>query len=94
MRRAFAQVKNGRSGPVMVEVPVDIVGLAEVEVVPERPPAGPCTTRSAGDAPDIDEAAKMLLDAACPLILAWGRASSMPRRPPSCAGLPNCCKRR
>ena len=33
MRRAFAQVKNGRSGPVMVEVPVDIVG-AEVDIDP------------------------------------------------------------
>ncbi|MGA8381880.1 MAG: thiamine pyrophosphate-requiring protein [Stellaceae bacterium] len=68
MRRAFAQVKNGRSGPVMVEVPVDIVG-AEVEIDPSghRPVR---TTRSAGDARDIDEAAKMLLDAACPLILA------------------------
>src|SRR5487761_257023 len=68
MRRAFAQVKNGRSGPVMVEVPVDIVG-AEVDIDPNahRPVR---TTRSQGDARDIDEAAKMLLDAACPMILA------------------------
>jgi acetolactate synthase I/II/III large subunit len=68
MRRAFAQLKNGRPGPVMVEVPADVVGL-EVEIDPSahRPIRA---TRSAGDARDIDEAARMLLDAACPMILA------------------------
>jgi acetolactate synthase I/II/III large subunit len=33
MRRAFSQVKNGRQGPVMVEVPADVVGT-EVGVDP------------------------------------------------------------
>jgi acetolactate synthase I/II/III large subunit len=67
MRRAFAQLKNGRSGPVMVEVPADVTGI-EVEVDPSqhRPVR---TSRSAGDERDIDDAAKMLLDAACPIIL-------------------------
>ena len=68
MRRAFSQVKNGRSGPVMVEVPADVTGI-EVDVDPNmhRPVRA---TRSAADARDIDEAAKMLLDASCPMILA------------------------
>src|ERR1700752_1728102 len=35
MRRAFAQVKNGRQGPVMVEVPADLVA-AEVSVEPNE----------------------------------------------------------
>src|SRR6476619_2502459 len=35
MRRAFAQVKNGRQGPVMVEVPADVVGT-EVAVDPNE----------------------------------------------------------
>src|SRR6201997_3651639 len=35
MRRAFSQVKNGRQGPVMVEVPVDIVGT-EVDLEPNE----------------------------------------------------------
>ena len=68
MRRAFSQVKNGRPGPVMVEVPADVVGT-EVAVDPNdyRPVrAHP----SAGDERDIDEAARMLLDASCPMILA------------------------
>jgi acetolactate synthase-1/2/3 large subunit len=68
MRRAFAQLKNGRPGPVMVEVPADVMGL-EVEVDPNshRPIRA---TRSAGDPCDIDDAARMLLAASCPMILA------------------------
>jgi acetolactate synthase I/II/III large subunit len=68
MRRAFAQLKNGRPGPVMVEVPADVTGF-EVEIDPNRHRPVP-TTRAAGDPRDIDEAAKMLTDAACPMILA------------------------
>jgi acetolactate synthase I/II/III large subunit len=68
MRRAFAQVKNGRSGPVMVEVPADVTGI-EVNVDPsEHRPVR--TTRSGGDERDIDDAAQMLLDAAYPMLLA------------------------
>ena len=67
MRRAFSQAKNGRPGPVMVEVPADVTGI-EVDVDPAqyRPVRA---SRSAGDPQDIDEAAKMLLDASCPMIL-------------------------
>src|SRR6516225_3016449 len=68
MRRAFAQLKNGRPGPVMVEVPADVMGL-DVEVDPNaHRPIRP--TRSAGDPRDIDDAARMLLAASCPMILA------------------------
>src|SRR4029077_399688 len=35
MRRAFAQVKNGRQGPVMVEVPADVHSI-EVGVDPNE----------------------------------------------------------
>src|SRR5260370_1631389 len=68
MRRAFSQVKNGRQGPVMVEVPADVVGT-EVGVDPgEYRPVR--ATRSAGDERDIDDAARMLLEASWPMILA------------------------
>ena len=68
MRRAFSQLKNGRPGPVMVEVPADVTGLdVEVDPAQYRPVRA---TRSAGDPRDIDDAAKMLLDAQCPMILA------------------------
>jgi acetolactate synthase I/II/III large subunit len=67
MRRAFSQVKNGRQGPVMVEVPADVVGV-EVAVDPgvHRPVR---LSRSAADEQDVEEAARMLLDASCPMIL-------------------------
>src|SRR5215831_5794677 len=68
MRRAFSQAKNGRSGPVMVEIPAD-VHSTEVSVDPGTYQSVRAT-RSAGDERDIDEAARMLLDAACPMILA------------------------
>jgi acetolactate synthase-1/2/3 large subunit len=68
MRRAFSQVKNGRQGPVMIEVPVDVMS-AEVGVDPAEYRTVR-TTRSAGDDRDIDEAARLLLDASCPMILA------------------------
>src|SRR5437868_14147416 len=68
MRRAFNALKNGRSGPVMVEVPADVMtaGFAGDEV-------GYTTvrrTRSAGDERDIDDAAKMLIEAKNPIIIA------------------------
>src|SRR5262249_7361108 len=57
-----------RQGPVMVEVPVDVmtaeIGVDPAEYRPVR------ITRSAGDERDIDEAAHMLLEASCPMILA------------------------
>jgi len=68
MRRAFSQAKNGRSGPVMVEIPAD-VHSTEIAVDPAKyQPVR--ATRSTGDARDIDEAAGMLLAASCPMILA------------------------
>ncbi len=68
MRRAFSALKNGRLGPVMVEVPRDIValdiGADTLEYQPLRP------TRSAPDPDDVERAARLLLDAASPMILA------------------------
>ncbi len=68
MRRAFNALKNGRAGPVMVEVPRDLVdkdiGSDTVDYVP-RPPS-----ISAPDPRDADEAAKVLLAARDPMILA------------------------
>src|SRR5258707_6475148 len=56
MRRAFSQAKNGRPGPVMVEVPADVhsteVGADPREYRPFR------ATRSAGDEGYIDEAGR------------------------------------
>jgi acetolactate synthase-1/2/3 large subunit len=68
LRRAFNALKNGRSGPVMVEVPADVMTSefpgndVHYETVKR--------TRSAGDPDDIDTAAKKLIDAKTPMIIA------------------------
>ncbi|HTT78199.1 MAG TPA: thiamine pyrophosphate-requiring protein [Stellaceae bacterium] len=68
LRRAFNALKNGRPGPVMVEVPIDVMTADfphnEVDYTTVR------RTRSAGDAHDIDDAAKMLVDARMPILIA------------------------
>ena len=66
MRRAFSALKNGRPGPVMVEVPRDLVDLdaGELDYRPMR------ASVSAPDPRDVDEAAKLLIAAKAPMILA------------------------
>lgn len=68
MRRAFNLLKNGRPGPVMVEIPAD-VGLEEV---PESALQYTVvkSTCSAGNPQDIAEAARVLCQARHPVILA------------------------
>ena len=56
MRRAFNALKNGRPGPVMVEVPADLM-TADFEGAVDYTPIR--ATRSAGDARDIDDAVKL-----------------------------------
>ena len=68
MRRAFNALKNGRPGPVMVEVPRDILALDAGADAESYRPIIP--TISAPNARDVDEAAKMLLAASHPMILA------------------------
>jgi acetolactate synthase-1/2/3 large subunit len=69
MRRAFAALKRGRPGPVMVEIPVD-VATAEVEPSLLETYRSPKEARASGNAQDILAAAKCLLDADHPVILA------------------------
>jgi acetolactate synthase I/II/III large subunit len=68
LRRAFNALKNGRPGPVMVEVPADVMTAEfagnEVEYTAVR------RTRPAGDPRDIDEAARMLIAAKAPIVIA------------------------
>jgi thiamine pyrophosphate-dependent acetolactate synthase large subunit-like protein len=68
MRRAFSQLKNGRPGPVMVELPRDLLELdIGGDTLDHRPVRA---TRAAPATYDAEEAARLLLDATCPLILA------------------------
>jgi acetolactate synthase-1/2/3 large subunit len=68
MRRAFSQLKNGRPGPVMVELPRD---LLELDIGSETLEHNPVRrTRSTPAADDVEVAARLLVDASCPVILA------------------------
>ncbi|QQS10698.1 MAG: thiamine pyrophosphate-requiring protein [Rhodospirillales bacterium] len=67
MRRAFAQLRNGRGGPVVIEVPTD----AFADDVPEPLDYTPAfTTRSGPDPDAVREAAKLLVAAKRPVIYA------------------------
>lgn len=68
MRRAFNALKNGRKGPVMVEVPRDIVDLETGFDSPNYTPMRP--SLSAPDPRDVEDAAKRLVAARCPVIIA------------------------
>ena len=68
MRRAFNALKNGRPGPVMVEVPRDIVNADAGDEAHAYRPIAP--TISLPNPSDVDAAAKMLLAASHPMILA------------------------
>jgi acetolactate synthase-1/2/3 large subunit len=76
LRRAFAQLRNGRPGPVLIEVPAD---LWNEEVPDGWSPAPSFSAKSAPDPADIDRAARVLASASHPVIYAgqgvhWAKA--------------------
>ena len=76
MRRAFSHMRNGRGGPVLVEVPQDLWN----EEVPEPLNYKPVVATRCGPDPDaVKDAAKLLAKAKRPVIYAgqgvhWARA--------------------
>jgi len=67
MRRAFSQLRNGRGGPVMIEIPLDVFGEEVSDDFTYVPSFG---TRSAPDPADITQVAKVLASANNPVIYA------------------------
>ena len=67
MRRAFGQLRNGKQGPVLLELPSDIL-MQEIpdQMITEY--KSPLVHKSAGDPQDIKEAARLLLSAKRPVI--------------------------
>jgi acetolactate synthase-1/2/3 large subunit len=65
-RRAFSQLRNGKPGPVLLELPSDVSGAqvdeASFEYIPAR------AYRSAGDPQDVAAAAKLLIEAQRPVL--------------------------
>lgn len=67
MRRAFSQLRNGRGGPVLIEVPLDVFG----EEIPDDFAYVPSfKSRTAPDPADIEQAAAVLAAAENPVIYA------------------------
>lgn len=68
MRRAFTLLRSGKPGPVMLEVPTDVmvedIGGEEVQYTPVK------GSRPMGDPQDVREAIKALLAARAPVIMA------------------------
>ena len=69
MRRAFSQLRNGRRGPVMVETPMDVAG-EEIDEALVEAYVPPRSFRSAAGPDEVDAAARALLSAQRPVILA------------------------
>jgi len=68
MRRAFSGLRLGRFGPVMVEIPVDVVGEEFTGNLAQYEP--PKAAISSPDHDDVKRATKVLVDAKNPIILA------------------------
>ena len=67
MRRAFFQLRNGRPGPVMIEVPLDVMN----EEVPDSWIYEPAFSAKSGPNPtDVEAAAAVLAQAKHPVIYA------------------------
>lgn len=67
MRRAFTQLRNGKRGPVLVEIPTDMFA----EEVPEPIEHTPVyTTRSAPDPAAVEKAVRLLVEAKRPVLYA------------------------
>jgi acetolactate synthase-1/2/3 large subunit len=65
-RRAFAQLRNGKPGPVLLELPSDVsAGQVDDASFAYTPARG---YRSAGDPEDVAMAAKLLIDAQRPVL--------------------------
>ena len=67
MRRAFTQVKNGRPRPALVEIPTDVFGEETAEPVDYTPAP---RVRSGPDPRDVEEAARLLVEASRSVIYA------------------------
>ena len=68
MQRAFALARNGRPGPIVVEIPSDVAGTAAE--IPEY--RVPLAVRPAGDPVAVERAAALLATAERPVIWAGG----------------------
>ena len=68
MRRAISHLKNGRLGPAMIELPLDLVEAEIGDVVLDDRPVRKMI--SLGNPSDVQDAIKLILQARCPIVQA------------------------
>ncbi|MGE3536718.1 MAG: thiamine pyrophosphate-binding protein [Candidatus Tectimicrobiota bacterium] len=73
MRRAFTALRSGSPGPVVLEMPGDVLTAEGTEAALHYEPVGP-GRKAAPDPRDIDQAADLLVRASCPILNAGGGA--------------------
>jgi thiamine pyrophosphate-dependent acetolactate synthase large subunit-like protein len=91
-RRAFSHLRNGRGGPALVEIPVDLFAEEFPGELAYQPGS---TARYGPDAADLGRAAKALAEAKQPVIYAgqgihWARAWQPLRKLAELLGAPVC----
>ena len=71
MRRAFTNLRSGSPGPVVLEMPIDVLSSEAPDNVLNYEPVGP-GRRAAADPNDIDKAAEILVNASYPIMNVGG----------------------
>ncbi len=75
MRRAFTALRSGSPGPVVIEMPGDVLSAEGADAALQYEPVGP-GLRAAPDPQDIERAADLLVQARYPILNAGGGALS------------------
>jgi acetolactate synthase-1/2/3 large subunit len=75
MRRAFTALRSGSPGPVVLEMPGDVLSAEATEAALRYAPVGP-GRKAAPDQQDIEKAADLLVQATLPILNAGGGALS------------------
>ena len=89
MRRAVSLMRMGRPGPVMAEIPADLVNEEVPDTLIDAYRAVKVTSAGA-NARDVESAARALRDARRPVIHAGQGGCCTPRRRLICASSPSC----
>ena len=71
MRRAFTALRSGSPGPVVLEMPLDVLSSEAADSVLNYEPLGP-GRKPAADPRDIDKAAEILVNASFPILNVGG----------------------
>jgi acetolactate synthase-1/2/3 large subunit len=75
MRRAFTALRSGSPGPVVLEMPQDVLNAEATDAALQYEPVGP-GRKAAADPHDIERAADLLVQACYPILNAGGGALS------------------